>query len=359
MFHDPLVAKLVLIKLYSSIRTNKARFFRGEETRLQCGIASLLASQSGGPAFVGCLHELALSEENLTHLPSSTIASSAKRSGNLHSGVRLLEKQLMRLTDQPAEPTPGKLARRGGRGEVRVGGTVEETEVRILLSELYGLLGEEDVVRGLAAQVCQSEHTRLALAAEARGDSEVALRQAEASLARPEQAGEWELKLAARVKRQSLLQLSLYGELSKETHALMQHAHDAPSANGSSNVFSTGGPSGLVNPAEEWVRLWVLSRCKQPSDGHGLGKWPDEPHAPLAPQPAREGQTLLRLGYGPLLLMDRLASEDLNGARAMLPLCAEAFIERWATLHPLATSARRMELRPLQVSSEGEGKRSR
>ena len=56
---------------------------------------ALLQSDHGGPAFVACLHELALSEAQLGWLPPPVVATSAKRSGNLHTGVRLLEKHLL------------------------------------------------------------------------------------------------------------------------------------------------------------------------------------------------------------------------------------------------------------------------
>ena len=74
----------------------------------------------------------------------------------------------------------------------------------MLLAELYGSLGEEDIVRGLATQITHSEHTRKALAAEARGDSGEALQLFKKALESDGGLGEWEQKLAERAMLESM-----------------------------------------------------------------------------------------------------------------------------------------------------------
>ena len=59
---DPLVARLMFAQLYSAVRAHKMSYSASAEAHLHTGVVKLLGSERGGPAFVACLHELALSE---------------------------------------------------------------------------------------------------------------------------------------------------------------------------------------------------------------------------------------------------------------------------------------------------------
>ena len=77
------------------------------------------------------------------------------------------------------------------------------------------------------------------------------------------------------------------------------------------------------------------------------------------PDPQRDAAVLMTDGLGAYLGLERLARNDDSGSRldagavgatsALLAPSAKAFVTQWATLHPLATAARRRELRPLQA----------
>jgi len=94
--------------------------------------------------------------------------------------------------------------------------------------------------------------------------------------------------------------------------------------------------------------------------GDGWGAWPGrEDQTPSAespasslPHPERDWPLLLGAGLGTYVLLDRLAAEDANGARSLVPRCMHAFVGRWATIHPLASAARVRELLPLQLLCE-------
>ena len=146
---------------------------------------------------------------------------------------------------------------------------------------------------------------------------------------------------------------------------------------------------------EKWVYAWIASHCKRgegrggapPSApppapaatgngaptaltngggglsgllGDGWGAWPGrEDQTPSAespasslPHPERDWPLLLGAGLGTYVLLDRLAAEDANGARSLVPRCMHAFVGRWATIHPLASAARVRELLPLQLLCE-------
>jgi hypothetical protein len=69
---------------------------KSAEDQIHQGVVALLGSDRGErPAFVACLHELALSEASLDWIPPKKVFDSAIRSGNLHTGVRILEKYLL------------------------------------------------------------------------------------------------------------------------------------------------------------------------------------------------------------------------------------------------------------------------
>ena len=100
--HDALIAKLAFGQLYTSVRKQQLGNQPQSMEQLHDGVANLLQSNThGGPAFVGCLHELALSEEgsDLKWLPPTLAASSARFSGNLHSGILILERHLANAGD--------------------------------------------------------------------------------------------------------------------------------------------------------------------------------------------------------------------------------------------------------------------
>ena len=67
--HDPLIAKLMFAQLFASIREARMAYSESAEKQLHDGVVSLLGSERGGPAFVACLHELALSEKSLDWMP--------------------------------------------------------------------------------------------------------------------------------------------------------------------------------------------------------------------------------------------------------------------------------------------------
>ena len=350
LHHDPLVAKLMFARLYAAVREQKAV----DSTRLHDGVCLLLRSRHGGPAFVACLHELAQSEGSLEWLPPDVIADSAKLSGNLHSGVRLLEKHLLTADGGP----PGaKRARPSAGADVAAGGGAEARKVKVLLADLYRSLGDEDVVRALASEITQSLPIRNALAADARGDASAALSCFKEALDGDNGGLRAEERELARLGRRSCHELlNQWERLREETEPLMARALREASR--------LGAPADrcAANLSEPWVREWVVSRCKLAGAEDervelGWGAWPaeaDEAVASLAPSPKRDRNELLAHGYGALLLLDRLVEADVNGARALLPRCSSAFVERWATLHPLATAARKRELRPLQLVAEAE-----
>jgi len=411
--HDPLVAKLTFTQLYTTVRQQFSADSKAIEG-LHRGVTSLLASRHGGPAFVGCLHELALSEQHeLQWLPAELVAESAKASGNLHSGILILEQHLAQSGGaeggrghadggavEDAENSGGRKAKRSrdvGSTDAGFAGSHEarqrEMQVKAQLADLYRAIGDEDVVRGISSEMATSENVRRALAAETRGDASEALKHYEKARAPKDDAmlgamdgstgslsaasgalgalPEWEAKLIERgsLEARSLLGmvdpkakdalLKLWTHVAQQTTDRMIHTCEPSVAARPGAAAAHAASSDARGPmtfegslSEGWVRTWIVASAK--ADGAqkaiGWGLWPNEPAG--APRPQRDTSRLLEAGHGALLLLDRFAVDDLNAIRALLPRCAHAFVRRWATLHPLAEQARLAELLPLQLLTE-------
>jgi len=192
---------------------------------------------------------------------------------------------------------------------------------------------------------------RDALSAEARGDSLEALRlfqRASGSLGESGSASaSEELELAQRGRRACLLRLGRWGELRAATEALVQPGGD-------------GLGTWRESAHEPWVRMLLVSRAKEGAAGQGWRSWVEEraegaaggAGEACAPHPVRDSSLLLDAGLGALLVLDRLAAGSEDGARSLLPGCVQAFVSRWAALHPRATMVRLKELEQLQLLAE-------
>ena len=364
--HDTLVAKLTFTQLFRTAQAEQLCHDPQAMERLHAGVVELLRGGQGGTAFVGCLHELALAElevgSPLEWLPPELVASSAKQSGNLHSGILLLEHHLVAAGGVDVERPSKRSRATASSAASSAPGSQLEFGIKMALADLYRAIGDEDVVRGISVEVATTEHVRRALAAETAGDASEALKHYEAAVdgsaagaaAGAAELTAWETELTSRGALHSRALLARWVEVANDTRAAMT---DACTGGG-------GGDGKLAfhgSLSEPWVQLWITSHAKADSDAQGIGgswgRWPTaevdaQRHPTGAPQPQRDATKLLEAGHGSLLLLDRMASDDLNGVRALLPRCVHAFVRRWMTLHPLAEAARLKELEPLQILCE-------
>ena len=108
------------------------------------------------------------------------LAATARKSGNLHTGVRLLEQCMLTHEGGAARGGGGgKRSRTAAAADARASDPMAQC-ARLQLVALYHALGEEDIVRGLSAEVARAAElgeagARLedALAAQSRGDAAV------------------------------------------------------------------------------------------------------------------------------------------------------------------------------------------
>ena len=312
--HDPRIAKDVLVLLW---RAAVATMHSGSDdlTQLRRGVKTLLGSQQGSSVFVACLHELALSGDELgwlvdTEEETVRLAATARKSGNLHTGVRLLENLMLAHEGGGARGGGG-----GGGKRSRTAGATDARKadpmalcVRLQLVELYHALGEEDIVRGLSAEVARAAELgplEAALAAQSRGDAGVGLTEFDRTLTLLETSGRGaarERSLALAGRHASLLQLGRWEELKAEMDGKLEAAR--------------GGGGWKAPGAESWLHMWLVAHCKTSAaaDGTGWGRWP---RVEGGPDPQRDTAALLADGLGVYLSLDQLAHDEGGGGGAI------------------------------------------
>ena len=303
--HDPRIAKDLLVRLW---RAAVGAMHTGSDSleRLRAGVKELLRTRRGCSVFVACLHELALSGDELgwlveTEEDATHLAVTARKSGNLHTGVRLLEQFMLSHEGGAARGGGGgKRSRTAAAADARAADPMAVC-ARLQLVELYHALGEEDIVRGLSAEVARAaelgevgERLEDALAAQSRGDAAVSLDNfdhALQGLGAPGREAECSLALAGR--HASLLQLGEWERLKEEMDVKMA----AATRGGSGGSDGRWGAPG----AEVWLHMWMVAHCKTSAavDGTGWGRWP-RLEGPLAggPDPQRDEAALLADGKG-------------------------------------------------------------
>ena len=303
--HDPRIAKDLLVRLW---RAAVGAMHTGSDSleRLRAGVKELLRTRRGCSVFVACLHELALSGDELgwlveTEEDATHLAVTARKSGNLHTGVRLLEQFMLSHEGGAARGGGGgKRSRTAAAADARAADPMALC-ARLQLVELYHALGEEDIVRGLSAEVARAaelgevgKKLEAALAAQSRGDAAVSLKnfdEALEGLGAPGREAECSLALAGR--HASLLQLGEWERL-KEEMDLKMAAATRGGGGGSDGRWAAPG-------AEVWLHMWMVAHCKTSAavDGTGWGRWP-RLEGPLAggPDPQRDEAALLADGKG-------------------------------------------------------------
>ena len=301
--HDPRIAKDVFVRLWRAT-VGAMHTGSGSIEKLRGGVKALLRSKRGCSVFVACLHELALSGDELgwlveTEEDAVRLAVTARESGNLHTGVRLLEQLML-----GHEGGGGARGGGGGGKRSRTVGAADAREadpmalcMRLQLVELYHALGEEDIVRGLSAEVARAAELaplEAALAAQSCGDAAVSLGQFDSALQLLDASGrgavrERSLTLAGR--HASLLQLGRWEELKLEMDGKMAAATARDSGSGDSRWAAPG--------AETWLHMWVVAHCKtSAAAGTGWGRWP---RVEGGPDPQRDEAALLEKGMGSYL----------------------------------------------------------
>lgn len=138
------------------------------------GLQAALEQTHNGTSFVGCVEALCLQDPEIWITPK-LVGSASRKSTNYHSGIVLLEKEILNETIPEAE-LPSSNKRHKGRGG-QINREVHPLEDAWLeLAQLYKSLGEDDIVLALLQRhLVKNEITHRALEAQLGGDSQRAV----------------------------------------------------------------------------------------------------------------------------------------------------------------------------------------
>lgn len=171
---DPTFARLLLNILGGAVYSLPLNGpdIRGE---VRQGLEAALQRTNNGISFVGCVETLCLQDPEIWISPK-VVGLASRKSTNYHSGILLLEKEILNETFPEPEPNLSAKRQKGRGGQVnRTLRPLEDAWVE--LAELYKALGENDIVLGLfKMQITKCEKTHKALEYQLEGNLVQALR---------------------------------------------------------------------------------------------------------------------------------------------------------------------------------------
>jgi DNA-dependent protein kinase catalytic subunit len=132
------------------------------QVKIQENIEKLLKSTVFTTPFVGCLLAVCIDHPDII-IPSTLIGDASLKSFNFHTGIILLEKQILH-TPSPDDKTPASKKKKPISKDDR-------QQMWSQLVKLYRKIGEEDILRGVfEKEIARHQFTKDALAAELKGD---------------------------------------------------------------------------------------------------------------------------------------------------------------------------------------------
>lgn len=170
---DPTFARLLLTILCGAVYSLPSK---GPDVKAEIrqGLEAAFQRTNNGISFVGCVETLCLQDPEIW-IPPKLVGSASHKSTNYHSGIMLLEKEILNETFPESEPNMSSKRQKGRGGQIN-------RELRPLddawleLAELYKALGENDIVLGLCGMhIARHEKTQRALECQLGGSLQQAL----------------------------------------------------------------------------------------------------------------------------------------------------------------------------------------
>lgn len=306
--------------LVQSLDKRKAAALRKQLTSL---MEDLLEQSNCSPPFVSCLQWMCF--ENDIPIDAKLITNTALRSSNYHTGILLLEKQLLLCT----EPT------KTGRGSVAAAPDEELQEDWMELIKLYKALGDEDVLRGLFEKhLCSSPLTKQALEAELHGDYKSAY---DLYLTALETAAVDDASMETDAP--SSMEEQLWESSKMECLTKLLSWEDVAQA----ALSEAGGDAQkLLEPElrSPWLDHFVQSHVHVKTLLPALETFVDSCSLPERGRLEEE--------FVAEMSVLSVFRDDFDRARYLVGQYYEAFLKRWGMLHPLATVSRRVAMKGLQ-----------
>mmetsp|Transcript_15125 Transcript_15125/g.59220 ORF Transcript_15125/g.59220 Transcript_15125/m.59220 type:complete len:1470 (+) Transcript_15125:2-4411(+) len=303
--------------LVQSLDKRKAAALKKQLTSL---MEDILERSHCSPPFVSCLQWMCF--ENDIPIDAPLITSTALASHNYHTGILLLEKQLLLCTERTSSRKT----------------LVDDSELQqdwMELIKLYKALGDEDVLRGLFEKhLCSSPLTKQALEAELHGDYKAAydlyLRALEAAAQddasmETDAPSSMEEQLWETSKMECLTKLLSWEDVAQAT------------------LNEVGGDASLLMQEDyrvPWLDHFVQSHVHVKSLLPALETFVD--------QRSQQERGKLESDFVAEMGVLSVFRDDFDRARYLVGQYYEAFLKRWGMLHPLATVSRRVALKGLQ-----------
>lgn len=171
---DAIFARLLLTLLCKAVYCLPSV---GQDIRadVRIGLEAALQRTCNGISFVSCVQSLCLQDPEIWISPK-LVGSVSRKSTNLHSGILLLENEIMHETFPEPTAERNKKRHRGQGGQINLEQQQHPLEDAWLeLARLYKVVGEEDIVLALFQKhLTKHEITHKALEAQLGGDFEQA-----------------------------------------------------------------------------------------------------------------------------------------------------------------------------------------
>ncbi len=171
---DAIFARLLLTLLCKALYClpSVGRDIRAD---VRIGLEAALQQTCNGISFVSCVQSLCLQDPEIWISPK-LVGSVSLKSTNLHSGILLLENEIMHETFPKPTAEHNKKRHRGQGGQINLEQQQRPLEDAWLeLAQLYKVVGEEDIVLALFQKhLTKHEITHKALEAQLGGDFEQA-----------------------------------------------------------------------------------------------------------------------------------------------------------------------------------------
>ncbi|KAJ7526251.1 hypothetical protein O6H91_17G090200 [Diphasiastrum complanatum] len=309
------------------------------------GLEQALSKTDNDTSFVGCIQSICLEDAEVWIKPKD-IGSASLRSSNLHTGILLIENQILHETKPGMELNSNSKRHKGQAGLV-THAPEDLQKAWLELAQLYKAIGEDDYVLSIYLKNLTSQTvTHEALEAQIRGDANRALVLYEKAIDDFNTSGqsgegthfsqvEEEIWYAQRLA--CLVDLNQWGDIMEDTLVQIQ------------NEESTGyDMEKLWDPRvqDPYLGLFIKGSVKVAAYHQMLTEF-----LQVSLEAPGKKDTILN-EYSTEIATLALANDDLDRARHHILECYRYFRKRWSALHPLAIGRRHLQIRNLQKSVE-------
>ncbi|OAE24558.1 hypothetical protein AXG93_2415s1380 [Marchantia polymorpha subsp. ruderalis] len=315
------------------------------KSQMTQGIGKALEKTSNGISFVGCIEAICLEDATIWIQPR-LIGQASLKSTNFHSGILLLEQELLHETFKETA-TPGSSSKRqkGAAGKV-MKEQRNMQEAWLELAHLYKELGEEDIVLSVyQKKLTEKPITQKALEAQLGGDPGRGLILYDQALdtvdedsgSYGDQATQVEQDIWYNQRLACLLDLNNWQLLLEDT--LTQVRTDDSAEPDLQKLWEP-------NLKDPYLGLFVRGAAKLST----YGSLADEFVQSSFKEPLKR-EVLLK-NYGTQLATLAVVNDQFDRARYYISYCYKSFRNQWAALHPLAIGARHRQVQKLQKITE-------